>query len=550
MKKKQVLAVFVLGLFSGFKALACTNILVGKNASADGSVMISYSSDDFGMFGSLWQFKAGKYPKGTYREVYNWEDNAYLGKIPEAPVTYDVIGNINEHQVSIAETTFGGREELVDTTGILDYGSLIYIALQRSKTAREAIDVMTDLVKKYGYASEGESFSIADPNEVWIMEMIGKGAGRKGAVWVAVRIPDDCVCAHANQSRIRKFDRKDKKNCLYAPDVISLAREKGYFDGKDEDFDFAAAYCPLTFSGLRFCEARVWSFFNKWVDGMDRYIGYASGRKNEWNNPMPLYVKPKRKLSIRDVQNCMRDHYEDTPFDMTSDISAGPYEAPYRPTPLSWDCNGKKYFNERPISTQQAAFVFVSQLRSFMPNPVGGILWFANDEANTTPFTPVYCCTRNVPECYDRHTADGVTFSWKSAFWVCNWVANMVYPRYSMLFGDLKKVRDELENQYAANQKTVENEALELMKTSKLEAEEYLDSYTNKVAGEMLERWKALGEFLIVKYNDGVTRKEENGVFKRTKHGLGERPVRSGYPNAYREKIVQETGGRYAVPTE
>ncbi len=548
--KRWSLLVFIAIMGWGLRSQACTNLIVGKNASVDGSVLISYSSDDFGMFGSLWQFRAGTHPKGTLREIRNWEDNAYLGKIAEASVTYNVIGNINEHQVAIAETTFGGREELVDTAGIMDYGSMIYVALQRSKTAREAIRVMTDLVKEYGYASEGETFTIADPNEVWIMEMIGKGPGRKGAVWVALRVPDDCICAHANQSRIHRFDRKDKKNCMYSPDVISFAREKGYFSGKDDEFDFANAYCPPTFSGLRFCEARVWSFFNKWVDGMDQYLDYASGKKEAFNNPMPLFFKPKQKLSVRDIQNGMRDHYEGTPFDVTQDVGSGPFAAPYRPTPLTWECDGKKYFNERPISTQQAAFVFVAQVRASMPNAVGGILWFANDEANTTPFTPVYCCTKNVPVCYAQKTADGVTFSWESAFWVCNWVANMVYPRYSMLFGDLKSVRDELENQYASNQAEIEAKAMELLKTDKEAGEAFLDQYTNQMAAEMMVRWKKLGEHLIVKYNDGVIRPERNGRFERTPHGQGVRPVRVGYPDAYRRVIVKETGERYLLPVE
>ena len=542
---------FLMALGWVMSVFPCTNLIVGKNASSDGSVLISYSSDAFGMYGSLWQFRAGKHPKGTFREIRNWENNTYLGKIPEAAVTYDVIGNINEHQVAIAETTFGGREELVDTAGMIDYGSMIYIALQRSKTARDAINVMTGLVEEYGYASEGETFTIADPDEAWIMEMVGKGPGRKGAVWVAVRVPDDCICAHANQSRIHRFDQKDKENCIYSEDVISFAREKGFFKGNDEDFDFANAYCPPTFSGLRFCEARVWSFFNKWVEGgMNKYLAYVSGKKGTWNDPMPLFFKPKRKLSVRDVQESMRDHYENTPFAMTKDIGCGPYESPYRPTPLTWEYDGKTYFNERPISTQQAAFVFVAQLRSFMPDPVGGVLWFANDEANTTPFTPVYCCTKNVPKCYAQSTADDVTFSWESAFWVCNWVANMVYPRYSMLFGDVKRVRDELENRYASNQPVVEEKATKLFLTDRQAAETYLDQYSNEMANDMIARWRKLGEYLIVKYNDGVIRKEANGHFKRTKDGIGETPTRVGYPQVYRKLIVKETDDRYLVPSE
>lgn len=530
-------------------AFACTNFIVGKNASADGSVFISYAADNYGMYGFLYHRNHSTHSKGDTRDVVYWDTNQFLGKIPEAPVTYNVVGNINENQVAIAETTFGGREELVDTTGKMDYGSMIYIALERSRTAREAIGIMTDLANTYGYNSEGETFTIADKNEAWIMEMVGKGPTEKGAVWVAVRVPDDCICAHANQSRIHKFDMKDKKNVMYAKDVVKFARKRGYFSGKDEDFDFANAYCPATFSGLRYCEARVWSFFNRWSDGMDKYLAYASG-KDLNAEPMPLFIHPKRKLSVGDVINSMRDHYEGTPFDTTVDAGAGVYNAPYRPSPLSWKVDGKEYFNERPISTQQSGFVFVAQLRSALPDEVGGVLWFGNDDANMVAFTPMYCCITKSPECYSAATADGVTFSWKSAFWVCNWVANMVYPRYSMMFGDLKKLRDNLENSYIARQSDVEAKAKQLLAKSKSDAVAYLTNYSDTLAQSMIESWKNLGEFMIVKYNDQVVKPERNGKFLRTKYGLGEAVERPGFPEKYRKVIVKETGDKYLMPKE
>ena len=421
----------ILTAFS-ISSVACTNLIVGRNASIDGSVMVSYNADSYGCYGVMQHYSAGHHPKGSMRNIYDWETNKYHGQIEEAPETYNVVGNMNEYQVTVGETTFGGREELMDTTSILDYGSLIYIALQRSRTAREAIHVMTSLVDKYGYASEGESFSIADPKEAWIMEMVGKGIGGKGAVWVAVRIPDDCISGHANQSRIRKFLQYDKNNCLYAKDVITFARRKGYFKGKDIDFDFAAAYCPLNFEGARICEARVWSFFRTWADGMDKYKNFVSGFHLD-AEPMPLFVKPNRKLSVHDIETAMRNHFEGTDFAMTDDAGAGAYSSPYRPRPLIWACNDKKYFNERPISTQQTSFTFVSQMRDFLPNPIGGIIWFGNDDANMVAFTPVYCCSTEAPACYTKKYGDDITFSLKSAFWVCNWVSNMVYPKYWLM---------------------------------------------------------------------------------------------------------------------
>ena len=543
--KKLFLTVVTL-LTAITSGMACTNLIVGKAASADGSVIVSYSADSYGMYGYLCHYPAAVHAEGTMREIYDWESGTYWGRIPEAPQTYNVIGNINEFQVTIAETTFGGREELVNPEGIIDYGSLIYLALQRSKTAREAINVMTTLVEEYGYKSSGESFTVADPNEAWIMEMVGKGPGRKGAVWVAVRVPDDCIAAHANQARIRQFPLKDKDNCLYSKNVIKFAREMGFFDGKDQDFDFAAAYCPADFGGLRYCDARVWSYFNMFADlDMNQYLPWAMGDTSA--TPMPLCVKPKQKVSVRDVQNAMRDHYEGTPFDITGDVGAGPWSMPYRPSPLSFKVDDKSYFNERPISTQQTAFTFVSQMRDWLPNSIGGVLWFGTDDANMAVFTPVYCCTNEVPECYKREMADPVTFSEKSAFWLFNMVSNMVYPRYSALIGDLKKAQEKCEETFAANQPAIEAKAMTLHQDNPPKAVAMLTKYTAETAMSTMAAWGNLAKFLIVKHNDMVLKPEENGVFKRTETGEGVSPVRKGYPEHYNRRISKETGDRYLM---
>ncbi|MBP3774953.1 MAG: C69 family dipeptidase [Bacteroidaceae bacterium] len=542
----------ILFLFSAFFAnshYACTNFLVGKKASADGSTIISYNADSYGCYGVMQYFPAARHPKGTMRKVYDWESNKYRGEIAEATETYNVVGNINEHQLCIGETTFGGREELVDTAGLLDYGSLIYITLQRAKNAREAIQTMTSLVAEYGYASEGETFSIADPNEVWVMEMVGKGINGRGAVWVAVRIPDDCVSAHANQSRIHKFMHYDKKDCLYSKDIVSFARQKGLYSGSDEDFDFANTYCPLDFGGARYCEARVWSFYNRWAqEDMGTYLNYAAGYDLN-AAPMPLYVKPKKKLSVADVENAMRDQYEDTPLRMDNDPGMGTYQSPYRPRPLSWEYDGKKYFNERPTGTQQTSFTFVAQMRSWLPNAIGGVIWFGHDDANMIAYTPVYCCATEVPDCYTKQFGDDVTFSLKSAFWVCNWVANMVYPRYSLLFPDVKKQREALEKSYFDKQSEIEGEAQKLLAKAPQKAVEYLTQYSVNTAHTMLDTWIKLGTFLIVKYNDTVVKPEKDGQFLRTPEGLGA-PVKAvGYPEETRRRIVEQTGNRFLVPT-
>ena len=550
MKRQIILAAMVLAAAG---AMACTNFIVGKKASKDGSVICSYSADSYGMFSGLRHQPAAKHQKGEMRKIYEWDTNEYLGEIPEAEETYNTIGNINEWQVTIGETTFGGREEMVDTTGILDYGSLIYIALQRSKTAREAIHVMTTLVEQYGYCSEGETFTICDPNEAWIMEMMGCASDRKVSkertVWVALRVPDDMICGHANQSRITKFDMKDKSgNVLYSKNVVKYARKMGWFSGKDEDFSFNAAYAAPDFSGRRICDARVWQFFNRYADGMDRYLPWAMGIEKD-AEVMPLWVKPNRLVSVADVREAMRDHYENTPMslDDPDDIGGGIWEMPYRPTPLYFEVDGKKYFNERPVSTQQAGFVYVSQMRSWLPREVGGCFWFANDDGNMVPFTPVYCCTTKAPRPYDTPGADDLHFSMDNAFWVQNWVSNMVYPRYSMLFPSLKEVRDSLDNSYARLQKQTEDRALALEGDARVK---FLTAYTAEKADQMLSRWRDLATYLIVKYNDMTSKPEENGQFTKTPYGFGSTVKRPGYPEKYARQLVKRMGKRYAVPEE
>ena len=542
-KQIKTFALAAIMLASAMEASACTNLIVGKKASVDGSVLVSYNADDYGMFGHLCHYPAGTHQKGEMRKIFDWDTGEYHGEIPEAPVTYNVIGNINEFQLSIGETTYGGREEMIDTTGILDYGSLIYVTLQRAKTAREAISVMTSLVEKYGYCSSGETFSICDPNEAWIMEMMGTGPGSKGVVWVAMRIPDNAICAHANQSRIGKFDIKDKKNVVCSKNVISYARKMGWFTGRDADFSWKNTYARPDFSGRRFCDARVWSFFNHYQKGFDRYLPWALG-KDPNAEDMPLWIVPDRKLSVHDVQMGMRDHYEGTAMALdTTNVGGGIYQMPYRPTPLQFKVDGKTYFNERPISTQQTAFSFVSQLRSWMPREIGGVIWFGNDDANMIAYTPVYCGNTVQPECYNTPGADAVTFSDKNAFWVCNWVSNMVYPRYSQIFPELQAVRDSLESSYFARQADFEKKAMNLYATDKPAALRMLNEYSVEKAQQMLAEWKNLAIRIIVKYNDMGVKQEKNGkILKRV--------MRPGYPESFARKLVKETGDWYAVPAD
>lgn len=545
--KRQLITAMILG-FAAY-GQACTNFIVGKKASADGSVICTYSADDYGMFAGLCHYPAGKHQKGEMRTIIDYDTHECHGSIPEAVETYNVIGNINEYQVCIGETTYGGREEMVDTTGIIDYGSLMCLGLQRAKTAREAISVMTTLAEKYGYCSEGETFTICDPNEAWIMEMMGKGPGSKGVVWVAVRIPDDAICAHANQSRIRTFDMKDKKNVMYSKDVVKFARSKGWYTGADKDFNWQETYAKADFQGRRFCEARVWCFFRHFDKGMDRYLAWAEG-KDPNAEQMPLWIVPDRKVSVRDVQACMRDHYEGTPFALDRDLGQGVWEMPYRPTPLVYEVDGKKCFNERPVSTQQTSFTYVAQMRSWLPREVGGVLWFGNDDSNMIAYTPIYCGNTIQPECYNTPGADAVTFSDKNAFWVCNWVSNMVYPRYCQMFPSLKAVRDSLENSYFDRQQSVEDEAQRLYASNPASAVKYLNEYSNIEAQKMLARWKQLATYLIVKYNDMAVKPEADGKFQRTKTGIGVAVKRPGYPENVARELIKQTGDKYVCPKE
>ena len=545
MKKTLMVAIGVM-LMAVSNGYACTNFIVGKKASADGSVICSYNADSYGAFMNLARYPAAKHKKGDMRKIFEWDTNKYLGEIPEAEETYSVVGNINEWQLTIGETTYGGREEMVDSTGIIDYGSLIYIGLQRSKTAREAIQVMTSLVEKYGYCSEGETFTICDPNEAWILEMQGCGPDRQKSkervVWVARRIPDEAICGHANQSRIGRFPMKDKQNVLYSKNVVKYARTMGWYEGRDEDFSWKLVYAFPDFSGRRICDARVWSFFNHHVSGMDRYLPWALGKDKDAED-MPLWVIPEKKVSVQDIMQDMRDHFEGTPLAIDStDIGAGIWHMPYRPTPLYFKVDGKDYFNERPTSTQQTSWSFVSQMRSWLPREVGGCFWFGNDDGNMVAYTPIYCSMTERPECYNTPGADELNFSMKNAYWVENWVSNMVYPRYSALFPALKAVRDSLEQSYFAQQPQIEAQAQSMEPQQR---QRFLNDYSVRQAQQMLARWQQLATYLIVKYNDMAVKPEKDGRFLRTKHGLGAPVKRPGYPETFRRRLVQNTGDRY-----
>lgn len=539
-------------------AWACTNIIVGKAASADGSVFVSYNADSYGMYGSIYHHVGGIHAKGEMRKVYDWDSNKYLGEIPQAERTYTVVGQMNENQVSITETTYGGREELWKQTkgspelsSGIDYGSLIYIALERATSARDAIRIITSLVQQYGYCSEGETFSICDKNEAWVLEMIGKGTDEKGAVWAAVRIPDDCVSAHANQSRITRLSQYGKNQVLCSKDVITFARKKGYFTGKDAAFSFRDAYAPNDFSAVRYCEARVWSIFNRLCDGMKQYVDYAKG--NDLRGEMPLYMKPKRNVTLHDVMNAMRDHYEGTPFDIQNEAGAGAYNMPYRPTPLEWESEGKKYFNERPVSTQQTAFSFVGQMQARYPDAIGGIVWVTNDDPNMAPYVPLHCCITEMPKCFRRIDGeqDDLHFSWESAFWVQNAVSNLVYPYYEKMFPDVLKLREKMEADVDAG--GMEEYPLQLLKEQGHAAVvKHLTEASLIRSNMMLAAWQHLFEYLMVKHLDMATKHVEADDplligFKKTENGISQPPARPGYPEAFRKKIVQETGVKYLI---
>jgi len=531
MTKKTIL--FVTLLLVSKASWACTNFLAGKGATIDGSTLVTYSADSYALYGALYHYPAATYPAGTMLDIREWDTGKYLGQIKQVEKTYSVIGNINEHQLCIAETTFGGRPELADSTGIMDYGSLIYVTLQRAKTARQAIKIMTDLVAEYGYYSDGESFSIADPNEVWIMEMIGKGAGNKGAVWVALRIPDDCVSAHANQARITTFPLNDRENCIYSPDVISFAREKGYFSGKDKDFSFSDTYNPLDFGGLYWCEARVWTFFRQIDPKMDKYLSYIKGETKE---RMPLWIKPKNKVSAQDFKNFMRDQYEGTELDITQNMAAGPFHTKLRLSPLSFKVDGVEYAQERPVATQQTGFSFVAQMRNWLPGYIGGILWFGVDDAASSLYVPMYCGITEIPECYREDNGSLLQYSSTSAFWTYNAVANFAYSRYSLMMPDIKKVQTHWEDNFNTLIPAIDKAAQELPKT---EARAFLTNFSLSQAETSTMAWKKLGEYLLVKYLDGVVKKEKNGKFEQNEFHAPPGVLRPGYPEEYLREMVK-----------
>jgi dipeptidase len=575
----QIFAAFAL-LFNSYSSNACTNFLVTKGASADGSTMITYAADSHYLFGELYFRPAAVYPSGTMMKIYEWDTGKYLGEIPQANQTYSVVGNMNEYQVAIGETTYGGREELQDSTGLIDYGSLMYIALQRSKSAREAIKVMAELVEKYGYYSSGESFSVADKNEVWIFEMIGKGVDLKvdkknkktynanrGAVWVAIRIPDGYVSGHANQARITTFPLENMKTSIssknldkifdpnievvYAHDVISFARKKGYFNGKDEEFSFSDTYAPVDFGGARFCEMRVWSFFKEINKDMWNYFDYAKG--HDLKNRMPLYIKPDRKLSVRDMMNFMRDHLEGTELDMSKDEGAGPHALPYRWRPLTWKYEGKTYFNERATATQQTGFSFVAQMRSWLPDAVGGILWFSVDDAASTVYFPVYCSVTSVPEAYAEGRGDMLTYCDDCAFWVFNKVSNFAYLRYDLMIQDIKKVQNELETRFISQTDIVDKTALELINNgNKDEAISFLTDYTVNTGNYVVARWEKLFQFLLMKFMDGNVKQEDGkGGLKYNKYNYCPAHVDNpDYPDWWKKNLIEETGDKLLYKSE
>ncbi len=541
---------------SGYRvADGCTNFLVTKGATIDGSTMITYAADSHSLYGELYFQPAQEHPEGAMRDIYEWDTGKYLGKIPQPSRTYSVVGNMNEYQVAIGETTYGGREELSSQEGsIMDYGSLMYVALQRAKTAREAIRVMTDLVEQYGYYSSGESFSIADPEEVWILELIGKGEGEKGAVWVALKVPDGYISGHANQARITTFPENDPENCLYAPDVISFARSKGWYRGSDENFSFSDVYAPVDFGAARFCEARVWAGFNKVTSGMDAYVDYAKGliRYEELNgvatNRMPLWIKPDKKLSVRDVQGMMRDHYENTALDMTKDWGAGPFALPYRFGRLTWQVDSTTYCNERPISTRQTGFSFVSQSRSYLPDPIGGILWFGVDDTYSTCYIPIYCGITEIPECFAEGNGDLLTYSPTAAFWTFNKVSNFAYMRYSDIIKDVLKVQTEKEDLFEQFVPLIDQAAKNLYyQKGEAEARKFLTVYSVNEANNTTARWEKLWEYLLIKYLDGNIKKEQEGQFERTETGMPPYPNFPDYPEWWYKVIVDQTGEHFKV---
>lgn len=553
----SLLALIVVG-FAFIPADACTNFLITKGASKDGSTMVSYAADSHSLYGELYYRPAADYPAGAKVKVYEWDTGKYLGEIDQVPHTYAVIGNMNEHQLAIGETTYGGRHELVDTTGIIDYGSLIYLTLQRAKTAREAIKTMVELTTEYGYYSSGESLSIADKDEVWIMEIIGKGPGNKGIVWVARQIPDGYVSAHANQARITTFpfgETNDwfnkEQTTFHAPDVISFAKEKGYYKGEDKDFSFSDVYAPVDFGGARFCEMRVWSFFKDVNKDMQQHFDYASGKveKNEYGiatNRMPLWIKPDEKVAVQDVMEYMRDHLEGTPLDMRKDVGAGPFERPYRWRPLTWEVDSVEYCNERATATQQTGFSFVTQSRNWLPDPIGGINWFSVDDAATSVYVPFYAGMQKAPEAFAEGNGSMYEWSETSAFWIFNMVSNFAYLRYNLIEPDIRKAMKELDDKFKKETAEMDQKAKALYQSSPWRAKKLVSDYSINAGQYTFERWKELFQFIFMKYVDGNVKPEKNGEFLT--NGTGVVNVEfPGYPESFYRSIVEETGDKLLV---
>lgn len=539
MTNKILTTLILFSIFASEKSFSCTNFIITRGATRDGSTMISYSADSHLLFGELYFYPAKDYPVGAMVTVKEWDTGKILGSIPQVRHTYSVVGNMNEHQLAIGETTFEGRPELQDTSQIIDYGSLIYLTLQRAKNAREAIQTMSDLTSEYGYYSTGESFSISDPNEAWIMELIGKGPGNKGAVWVARLIPDGYICGHANQARITRFPLDDSDNCLYSPGIIEFARNKGYFSGNDEDFSFADAFAPVNFEGARFCDARVWSGFRKIADGMDAYLDYVKGENLK--HRLPLWVEANKKLTVTDVMNMMRDYYQDTELDMTKDFGAGPNKVIVRWRPLTWEVDGHTYFNERAISTQQTGFSFIAQSRSWLPDPIGGILWFGVDDTYSTVYTPMYCGIKAVPPTFAVGNGAIMEFSEEAAFWVFNQVSNFAYIRYDLMIPYIQEKQKELETRYLFETMAVDQNANVLYGKNPKKAVQYLTDYSVKSGNQTVDEWKKLYTFLFTRFMDGNVKTKVEGQ----QNPELEQP---GYSEEWYRKVAEDAGDRLKVP--
>ena len=534
--RKFLCTILALTLLAAPGTDACTNVIVTPGASKDGSSMVSYAADSHGLFGELYFRPAGRFRAGTMLDIRDWDSNRPLGSIEQVARTWQTVGNMNVNQLVIGETTWGGRRGLSDPEGIMDYGSLIYVTLQRASTAREAIEIIVELANRYGYASSGESFSIADPKEAWVMDLVGKGPDNKGIVWVARRIPDGYICAHANQARITRFPQDDPENCLFAPDVISFAREKGWYEGSDADFSFRDAYNPLDFGGARGCDARAWSAFNILGKGIFTYeengvevsrpasdwLDYAMGYDLE--GEMPLFIKPAEKVSVADVAFVMRDHYEGTPMDMTTDIGAGGNALPYRWRPMSFEWEGKTYTNERAIATQQTGFWFVGQARASLPDEVGALLWFGCDDAATSYLTPIYVNTKAVPECLREGNGDMLHYSPTAQFWMCNRVANACYKMYDRMAPVARGAAERFElDQLERAIPEMDAKLKKLVERGRIrKARRLMTKYTVQTAQDQFAAWTKLEELLLVKFIDGnIKAQDEEGNFLHTDYGEG-----------------------------